>query len=69
MIYNRTVEKLQPLVALGAQPAHSITDAVKDADVIFSSLLDDKAALSISEQAAPQMKPGAIYVGLSTIFT
>ncbi len=66
-VYNRTAEKMNPLVSLGALPSHSIAEAVNNADVILSSLLDDKAAIAISELAVPHMKPQAIYVGLSTI--
>ncbi len=66
-VYNRTAKKMEPLVALGASPAKSISEAVQHADVILSSLLDDKAALTISDQVIEHMKPEAIYVGLSTI--
>lgn len=66
-VYNRTAEKMKPFVALGAVAANSIAEAVNNAEVVLSSLLDDKAALAISDQALQHMKPGTIYVGLSTI--
>lgn len=35
-VYNRTPEKAQKLVSLGAHAAESVKDAVKDADVVFT---------------------------------
>ena len=35
-VYNRTPEKVQRLVSLGAHAAESVTDAAKDADVVFT---------------------------------
>ena len=35
-VYNRTSEKAQKLVSLGAHAAESVADAAKDADVIFT---------------------------------
>ncbi|MCH9610044.1 MAG: 3-sulfolactaldehyde reductase [Chlamydiales bacterium] len=66
-VYNRTASKADPLVELGAIRAESIASAVKDADLIFTSLLNDKATLEVSEQVIPHMKKEAIAVGLSTI--
>ena len=35
-VYNRTPEKAQKLVSLGAHAAESVADAAKDADVVFT---------------------------------
>ena len=35
-VYNRTPEKAQKLVSLGAHAAESVKDAAKDADVVFT---------------------------------
>ena len=43
-VYNRTVEKLAPLVAKGAKTAASPREAVKGADVVFCSVTDDTAS-------------------------
>ncbi len=43
-VYNRTVEKVRPLEALGARAASSPREAARGADVVFSSLSDDTAS-------------------------
>lgn len=69
-VYNRTASKIQPLVQAGAKSATSMQEAAKDADVIFTCLLDDNAVLQTveGEQGFLQfMRPGAIHIGTSTI--
>lgn len=43
-VYNRTLAKAQPLVALGARLVARPNEAVADADVIISSLTNDDAS-------------------------
>ncbi len=66
-VFNRTPEKAEPLITLGAQKAKSIADAVSHADVVMTSLLDDQAVLSVTETMLPHLKPETIHIGLSTI--
>jgi 3-hydroxyisobutyrate dehydrogenase-like beta-hydroxyacid dehydrogenase len=66
-VYNRTPEKAEPFVALGAVHALSIKEAVENADVIFTSLIDDAALLDVTADILKFIKNGAIHVSTSTI--
>ena len=69
-VYNRTASKMQALITAGAQGANSLEDAVKNADIIITSVLDDKAILEVvaSENGfLKSLKPGAVHIGTSTI--
>lgn len=66
-VFNRTPEKAAPLIRLGAKGAVSLADAVSNADVVLTSLLDDHAVLEVAEAMLIHMKKNAIHVGLSTI--
>lgn len=66
-VFNRTPEKSEPLIRLGAINATSIEEAVSQADVIITSLLDDHAVLEVTAAMLATIKPGAIHVGLSTV--
>jgi len=46
-VYNRTIDKVRPLEALGARTASSPRDAVRGADVVFSSMSDDAASRAV----------------------
>ena len=49
-VYNRTAEKLKPLLDLGAQPMASIKDAANYGAAVFTMLSDDAALLDVVEQ-------------------
>jgi len=66
-VYNRTREKAVSLEKLGAKIADSLEAAVSDADIVFTSLIDDAALLSISNAILPHLRLGAIHVSTSTI--
>jgi 3-hydroxyisobutyrate dehydrogenase-like beta-hydroxyacid dehydrogenase len=68
-VWNRTPERAQPLVALGARVADSPAEAVVDAEIIFTMVIDDAALRELLfEQGVLQAIPkGAIHVALSTI--
>lgn len=68
-VYNRSAERMQPLLAQGAKGAESIAEACA-ADVVFSMLSDDTAvdAVALSEGGiVDNLRPGAIHVSCSTI--
>jgi 3-hydroxyisobutyrate dehydrogenase-like beta-hydroxyacid dehydrogenase len=66
-VYNRTREKMEPFLANGAKGGADLKDAVKEADVIVTSLMDDKSVLdSLKGGILAGMKPGAIHIGLTT---
>ena len=46
-VYNRSVEKVRPLEALGATTAATPRDAAHGADVVFASLSDDAASRAV----------------------
>lgn len=67
VVFNRTQNKAEPLQKMGAQVADSIQKAVLDADIIFTSVIDDEALLAVSKEILANSKKGAIHVSTSTI--
>lgn len=69
-VYNRTVDKMKPLIALGAKGSDSAALAVKDADIVLTSLLDDLALKEVVDGPngfIGALKPSAIHISTSTI--
>lgn len=69
-VWNRTAAKMEPLVANGAKGAASVQEAVTGADVIITSLMDDKSVLEnlqAPDGILANMKPGAVHVCVTTI--
>ncbi|CAM3127773.1 3-hydroxyisobutyrate dehydrogenase [Legionella steigerwaltii] len=66
-VFNRTAEKMQPLVKAGAKGAKNLEDAVKDAKIIITCLLDDNAVLETVSHFVHLLQPNVIHVGTSTI--
>jgi 3-hydroxyisobutyrate dehydrogenase-like beta-hydroxyacid dehydrogenase len=69
-VWNRTASKMQPLIAQGAKGATTARDAVLDADVVISGLMDDQAILNLAQGQdgfLQNMKSGAIHLCISTI--
>ncbi len=68
-VWNRSPEAMQPLVALGAMAASSPAEAVQNADLVFSMLLDDSALEEIvfHQGVIDAMATDTIHVSLSTI--
>jgi len=70
IVWNRTAAKAEPLVAAGAKLAPTTSAAVADADVVLTSLMDDRSVLDNLQGEhgfLAAMKPGAIHVCLTTI--
>ena len=68
-VFNRSAERMQPLVATGVKGAKSIAD-VCDADVVFTMLANDAALEEMVLDPSgmlTNLKPGAIHVSCSTI--
>jgi 3-hydroxyisobutyrate dehydrogenase-like beta-hydroxyacid dehydrogenase len=70
IVYNRTPQKAQALVAAGATSAESPREAVAAADIVITSLMDDASVLD--NLAGPDgilagMRPHSIHIGTSTI--
>ncbi|HLK71726.1 MAG TPA: NAD(P)-dependent oxidoreductase [Steroidobacteraceae bacterium] len=69
MVYNRTAAKLAPLVALGAQPAQSITAVAQHGAVVLSMLADDAALAAVACQPdglLASLPRGGIHVAMGT---
>jgi 3-hydroxyisobutyrate dehydrogenase-like beta-hydroxyacid dehydrogenase len=69
-VYNRSPEKLRPLVELGARAANTVSDACRDG-VVVTMLADDTAvadvALACGEGVKSVLPKGAIHLSMSTI--
>lgn len=69
-VYNRTHEKMQPLIAAGAKGAQSAKDAASDVAIVITCLFDDQAVLETvtgKDGILAGLKPNAIHIGTSTI--
>lgn len=67
-VWNRTATKASSLVASGARLAPSAAAAVKDADLVITSLMDDASVLDmVNGELLAAMKPGAIHLCATTI--
>lgn len=66
-VFNRTTEKMQPLIQAGAKGAETLKDAVKDADIIVTCLFDDQAVLQTVDAFVQYLQPRSIHIGTSTI--
>jgi 3-hydroxyisobutyrate dehydrogenase-like beta-hydroxyacid dehydrogenase len=69
IVWNRSVSHTEPLRAEGASVAASASEAVAQAEVAFTMVIDDRALESIIVEsgAIKAMQPGSIHVSLSTI--
>jgi 3-hydroxyisobutyrate dehydrogenase-like beta-hydroxyacid dehydrogenase len=66
-VFNRTAERMKPLIEGGAIGAETIEGAVKDAKIIITCLLDDAVVLETVKSFVHLLEPHAIHVGTSTI--
>jgi 3-hydroxyisobutyrate dehydrogenase len=63
-VWNRSAEKAAVLeLPVAPDPA----TAVRDADVVFTMLFDAASVVEVMREAAPAMKPGAVWVQTSTV--
>ncbi|WP_221405668.1 NAD(P)-dependent oxidoreductase [Dysgonomonas massiliensis] len=65
-VYNRSVEKLVPVVEKGATQCTSVAEAAKS-DIIFLMLSDDKAVSAIADQLLAAGLKGKLVINMSTI--
>lgn len=69
-VYNRTPEKMKPLIDEGAAGATSPKEAAAGADAVITSLMDDKSVLDIvtgENGLLAGLGAGAIHIGTTTI--
>ena len=70
VVWNRSPDKADPLIALGARLAETPAAAAADADIVISSLADDdavKAVVPEPDGVLAGLRPGAVHIGTSTI--
>lgn len=69
-VWNRTAEKAAALVAAGARCAPSPADAVREAEVVATSLMDDQSVLDMVQGPAgilAAMPRGTVHLCVTTI--
>ncbi len=69
IVYNRTYERTQPLVAQGAKAVRHVAEAC-DVEVVFTMLADDTAVEQMvfeGDGILESLKPGGVHVSCSTI--
>ncbi|HSK60647.1 MAG TPA: NAD(P)-dependent oxidoreductase [Actinomycetospora sp.] len=66
-VWNRSVEKAQPLAEDGAHVAESAADAVAAADVVITMLFDSDAVAETMEGALDRAREGAVWLQTSTV--
>lgn len=69
-VYNRTGEKMKPLVEAGAAAARTPREAAAAADIVVTNLMDDASVLSAisgDNGILAGMRPGAIHIGTTTV--
>ena len=70
IVWNRTATKTGPLVALGARAATTAREAAAAADVVITSLMDDKSVLDIvqaGDGVLAGMRRDAVHACVTTI--
>lgn len=66
-VYNRTPEKMEPLVALGATACESVAQLAKKIDVLFTMVSTPEAVAELSEKLIPYLQKGVIWADCSTV--
>jgi 3-hydroxyisobutyrate dehydrogenase-like beta-hydroxyacid dehydrogenase len=69
-VYNRTPEKMKPLVEEGAAAASSPREAATGVDAVLTCLMDDASVLdNVAGESGllAGLKPGAVHLGTTTV--
>ena len=66
-VWNRTPARAEALAADGARVAADPAEAVRDADVVLTVLLDGPSVLAAMRAAAPALRPGTVWTQCSTV--
>jgi 3-hydroxyisobutyrate dehydrogenase len=66
-VWNRTVERSEPLADDGATVAFDPIAAVADADVVIAMLFDTAATLDVMVKVLPGLQDGAVFVQCATV--
>lgn len=68
--FDRTRERVHELIPHGAIPAFVIAEVAREADIILSSLSDDRAVLDVYDSAGgvfANARPGTLVIEMSTV--
>ena len=66
-VWNRNLNKCQPLVELGAKQADTIEQLVQDIDVIMLCVSNTQAVQDVAQTLIPHLRQGQIIVDFSSI--
>lgn len=66
-VYNRSSDKLKPLIEAGAKAHSSVSELCVECDIIFTMLSDDEAVKSVYADILTLDVTGKLFVNMSTI--
>ena len=68
-VFSRTIEKAKPLEKFGAKISNSLSEAVKDVDVVITMLTDDDAVEKVlsDQDFQKNLKKGSAIIDMSSI--
>jgi 2-hydroxy-3-oxopropionate reductase len=68
-VFSRTIEKAKPLEEFGAKISNSLSEAVKDVDILITMLTDDDAVEKVlsDQDFQENLKKGSTVVDMSSI--
>jgi 2-hydroxy-3-oxopropionate reductase len=68
-VFSRTIEKAKPLEKFGAKISNSLSEAVKDTDIVITMLTDDDAVEKVlsDQDFQENLKKGSSVVDMSSI--
>src|SRR5262245_63241778 len=70
VVYNRSTKNVHPFFTTGANAAQTPREAASEADIVVTSLMDDKSVFDVmlgEDGLLAGMRGGAIHIGTSTI--
>ena len=70
MVWNRTAAKMQALIDEGAKGGRTAREAVAEADIVVTNLMDDRSIFDVLEAndgILAGMKPSAVHICTATI--
>ena len=67
-VYNRTLEKAEPLIKFGAKISSSLEEVVENTDVIITMLTDDEAVKIVlnDKKLLKNLKPNSTVIDMSS---
>ncbi|TIH40082.1 NAD(P)-dependent oxidoreductase [Subtercola vilae] len=66
-VWNRHSEKAKPLESDGATVAESVSDAVREADVVLTMLFDEAAVTEVAVEFLANTAPDAVWMQCATV--